>query len=163
MEYINKIRSITCTNTNCWLFGLLAILAPGTLILFHFRLGLFLDLNVIKLIILAAALTLPVFLVTFITNSCLFSWLEKTNVIDEEEDSNGNNLCFSLIAANILIYIPLSIAYFSTATFRIFSGMLIAFLLIYILASILLRLKLPNSRKRPVKKAAAKKAAQKKS
>ena len=112
------------------LFGILFLVAPGILEFFVYYRSIFIDVNIVKLLLLAISLVLPA---SFIYTLVLF---EKNKA--REENDLFVAFVLSSVCSGLINYCALVIAYFANFSFRQFIEILFAiqiiifFLLIWI-------------------------------
>ena len=99
------------------LIDFLLLVSPGSLIIFHFDRTLIINLDVLKIMLLSCAISLPLFLIMFFAVGIMDSLL---GVSDEKKNKDFDELfVFILIAAllvDVVLYSWLVAAYLSKIT-----------------------------------------------
>jgi hypothetical protein len=96
--------------------GFLGTLAPGFLILFHFRPDLVEKYDVFKLAILSLSLTLPLLLINSLITGMLFYKLPDQPKTEDGKNADATKSALSLNA--LVIYSSLLVCYFNSSSFK---------------------------------------------
>ncbi len=100
------------------LYGLLATVGPGVLLILEFRPDIFGSLDVVKLMVLALAITLPVVVANILVAIPLALLHAPEETAGEGEDAGGVNFFpLTCTVAAMVLYLPLIPAHFLKAGF----------------------------------------------
>ena len=128
MDLITDIKNLGHQEIFFGILCFLGILAPGVLIIFHFRPDLFQSLDAFKMIVLALALTVPL---------GLFNSVLVHTIWDSGKTGPFENAALACAFTFLFTYPLILLAYFCGFRFRAFLWTLIALeLLAYIAATI---------------------------
>lgn len=99
-------------------FPFLAAVCPGFLAIYHYKPVLFTECNVVKLILLDLALTLPILVTNLLAFAGLASGLNK--VFAKEEDSNLEEFSFgAFVMTSVILNLSLYRAYRDNLPFAV--------------------------------------------
>src|ERR1039458_5491708 len=96
--------------------GFLGTIAPGFLILYHFKPELFEKYDVFKLTILSLSLTLPLLIINSLITGMLFYKLPHESESETDKNVEATKSALSLNA--LVIYISLLVCYFNSSSFK---------------------------------------------
>ena len=104
MDIIDQVKKLEAAHFVMSILGFVGAISPGLLILFLFKRDLFISLDLLKLILLSASLSLPIILCNFLL------WVVP---VDSKESNNGPGgaLVMALVASSAVIYFPLVISF----------------------------------------------------
>jgi O-antigen/teichoic acid export membrane protein len=117
---MNWLSFLKLEYKHVWLIitGFLGTLAPGFLILFHFKPELFEKYDVFKLIILSLSLTLPLLIINSLIAGIMFYKLPDDEESTTETQKNVDATRAALSINALVIYSSLLFCYFNSSSFK---------------------------------------------
>ena len=120
MGLISEIKNLKAKHIVFYFCAFFGALAPGFLIIFYFRPELFEKYDVLKLVFLSLALTMPLLAVNIGVASFL-----RSNKTEKEEFDIAFFLLNPLIDTGFEIYFPLFASYLYSLNFRFFLALIV--------------------------------------
>jgi hypothetical protein len=146
MSLLSEIQSLKRHHISLGLMTFVGVVAPGFLMIFHFRPALVVQCDAIKLLLLSVALTLPVIVLNY-----FLAWFSAPHLWHKKGTSDIELVLFlSLLGAVPTLYGALFSAYLFHLTFR---QMLVPLILVNIPVFLFTRYCLSGEEPQPANKA----------
>ncbi|HZW86024.1 MAG TPA: hypothetical protein VFF41_01035 [Gallionella sp.] len=111
MDILEQIKKVEAHDLVKIVTAFVGVISPGLLTLFLFKRDLFVSLDLMKLVLLSASLSLPIVLLNYFLLSIIPSAKKSTNEISEKRFILANLFTASLMSATFF-YGALVVAYF---------------------------------------------------
>lgn len=120
MDIFDQIKKLEAYDLVKLIMGFIGVVSPGLLTFFLFKRDLFISLDLMKLVLLSASLSLPIVLLNYFLLSIIPSVKRSTY------ETTANMLTASLMSA-LIFYGALVVAYFGGLNLQVLMWLLVIF------------------------------------